>query len=848
MLYKKLICLLIIFYSFSVKAQLDLEHWLAPINWFPREGGTPQLFESKIYLSTPHETPFLVKLFDGDTVIASFMLSKSTPIIYDLSSDVYFTGDKFLFQPITRGLHIAGANSFYASYRISSDLGEEIITSKGKTAIGKHFFIAAAPFYVDEKPIATFFTSIYATKNNTKVTVNNKQNRIIFADGQKHSQFSFTLNKGESYSLKVGAKDNYSYDPADIPYAFSNDVFNEYIGDEIIADQPIAVVNGNDRGQVAFDQSYNTLYDQALPVKSLGQEYFVRNGFSTPFGSSEGALIIATEDNTKVFFNNETTPIILNKGQYYTTILSRPQKFIEHDATNVDIARNLGLYIKSSAKVYCYQFTAGSPNQYKGSYFATYCQSMSLVLPLDISLPGTVDFVPKFSKIGLKVTLDSRINIFLPTGQIPKINDVAVNSSTGPFNIKGTDLYKYFQVKIPKNTLDNLKVSANSGLVLNIINGHERIAALDFEDTKGFSSFYTGFSNDPYIIKQGNCIQEEVLLSLNNVDFEGFQWQLNGVDIPGANSPTYIPKIAGSYTCVLSYSTFTYTTKPIIVEDCPYAVSTTNLGNICANFTVTPKFTPPNENLNFTKVEILTQPNFGSAIIDNNKINVKNNVGFSGNDRFVYRITAANGFYETVKVEFSILSAPIADIKSEILNENFEDPNYIYNLNSAINNTNGESFHFYLTESDAENEVNEIYNLIAFSTNNPNEVFVRIKTSNGCFTIKKIILLKKIPIPPEPTEDVKLPNAFTPNGDGINDVWDYSLLKESSDLKLIIFDRFGKKVFERKSDSEDYFWDGKNEIQRPLPTGSYWVSYSFNLKNASEKISKSMWILLKNRN
>lgn len=841
MFHRKVILFFILFCSFSAKAQLDLEHWFAPIHWFAKEG-SPEFYDGKIYLSTPHETPFLVKLFDGNTVIASFMLSKSTPIVYDLSSSVYFTGDKFLFKPVTRGLHIAGANSFYASYRISSSSGEEVITSKGKTAIGKHFFIAAAPSYVDEYGV--FFTSIYATKNNTKVTVNNKQNRIIFADGQKHSQFTFTLNKGESYSLKVSAKDNYSTNPADIPFAFSNDVFNDFIGAEIIADQPVSVVNGNYIGEVAFDQSWNLLFDQALPVKNIGQEYFLRMGFSTPRGSSEGALIIATEDNTKVYFNDETTPITLNKGQYYSTIISNPSKLVEHDTTNADVSRNYGIYIKSSAKIYCYQFTAGSGNQFKGNYFATFCQSMDLVLPLDSSLPGTIDFVPQFSKVGAKVSLDSRLNIYLPTGQTPSINDVPVNSSTGPFNIKGTGAYKYFQIKIPKNTVKDLKVSANSGLVLNILNGHERLAPNDFEDTRSFASHYTGFSNDPYIIKKGNCIQEEVLLSLNNIDFEGFQWQLNGVDIPGANSPTYVPIVPGSYTCVLSYSTFTYTTKPVQVDDCPYVISTLDLGEICPNFTIVPKFSKPNDNLNFIKLEILTPPNNGSAVIDNGIIKVTNNAGFNANDRLVYKMTAANGFYEVVKVNFSVFAAAIGDVKSEILNDSFDDPNYSYNLSSAINNTNGETFHFYLSQSDAENQVNEIFNLLAFTTDNPTEVFVRISTKNGCFIIKKIKLLKR---PLEPPVEVTLPNVFTPNGDGINDVWNYSLLKDYSDLKLAIFDRFGKKVYERTKDSENYFWDGKNTERRVLPTSTYWVTYSYTLNNSSELISKSMWVLLKNR-
>ncbi|MGS0748198.1 T9SS type B sorting domain-containing protein [Halpernia sp. GG3] len=263
------------------------------------------------------------------------------------------------------------------------------------------------------------------------------------------------------------------------------------------------------------------------------------------------------------------------------------------------------------------------------------------------------------------------------------------------------------------------------------------------------------------------------------------------------------------------------------------------------NFTVTSKFSSPNETLDFNKLEILTQPNYGAAVIDNNVIKVTNNVGFTGNDRLVYKITDANGFYEVVKVNFSVFATPIADVKSEILNYSFIDPNYIYNLNLAINKANGEEFHFYLTQSEAEKQANEIFAVLAFSTDNPTEVFVRISTINGCFVIKNIKLLKR---PPEILAEVQLPNVFTPNNDGFNDVWDYSLLKDYSNLKLAIFDRFGKKVYERTTDSADYFWDGKNAIKGPLPIGTYWVLYSYSLKNSAETLQKSMWVFLKNRN
>lgn len=835
--------ILFIFGSLSAKAQLDLEHWLPPISWFTKGGGSNEVYESKLYLSTPHETPFLVKVFDGEQVITSVMLSKKEPFVLDISSDIYFTADKFLFTPIKRGLHVAGANSFYASYRISTNIGDEIVTSKGKTAIGKNFLIAGGPSFTEK--FGAFFTSIYATQNNTKVTIINKEHRIIFDDGQTHDQFSFILNKGESYSIKVTAPQNYSEDVADFPYAFSNDIFNTFIGTEIISDKAVAVLNGNSIGQVSAETSTNLLYDQSIPIKNLGESYFIRSGFSTSRGLSEGVLIIATEDNTAVYFNDEKNPLILNKGQYYMSNLNFPNKFIEHDASNEDPQRNTGLFIKASAKIYCYQFTAGNGNQYKGSYFANFCQSMSLVLPLNSNLPGTIDDIPQFSKIGSKTSLDSRITVLLPTGDRPNINGVTSSNNNGPFNIKGTNAYKYFQIKIPKNTQKDLKIRAKSGLVLNIIAGHEKIAPLDFEDAKGFASYYTGFSNDPYILVNGNCIQEQVTLTLNNIDFEAFQWQKNGIDIPGATSTSYIPSASGSYTCKLSYSTFTYTTPAVDITDCPYSITTKDLGTICPNFFINPKFTTPNEQLTISKVEILSQPNHGVATIDGNQIKIGNESGFTGDDRLVYKITAPNIYYEIVKTNFSLYQSPVADVKSSLLNLEIEGNNFVYDLNSAINNANSEKFQFYKTEQDADLQRNEILTTSKYITNYATEVFVRVSTNMGCFVIKSILLEK---MPQQPASEFTLENAFTPNGDGKNDVWDYSILKNFTNLTLSVLDRYGNVVYKRPENSTDYFWNGKDSFNNPCKTGTYWVNYAYSLNNNASKIVKTTWVLLKNRN
>ncbi len=53
-----------------------------------------------------------------------------------------------------------------------------------------------------------------------------------------------------------------------------------------------------------------------------------------------------------------------------------------------------------------------------------------------------------------------------------------------------------------------------------------------------------------------------------------------------------------------------------------------------------------------------------------------------------------------------------------------------------------------------------------------------------------------------------VPNAFTPNGDEINDVFQVSGIAIKT-FSIMIFDRWGELVFQ--SDNINNSWDGKNE-------------------------------------
>jgi gliding motility-associated-like protein len=75
------------------------------------------------------------------------------------------------------------------------------------------------------------------------------------------------------------------------------------------------------------------------------------------------------------------------------------------------------------------------------------------------------------------------------------------------------------------------------------------------------------------------------------------------------------------------------------------------------------------------------------------------------------------------------------------------------------------------------------------------------------------------------TDDLKvyIPNAFTPNGDGRNDVFFVKGVGMKPDgFYMQIIDRWGTEVFSTKDINDS--WDGKmNGEDAPIATYTYWI-------------------------
>ena len=107
-------------------------------------------------------------------------------------------------------------------------------------------------------------------------------------------------------------------------------------------------------------------------------------------------------------------------------------------------------------------------------------------------------------------------------------------------------------------------------------------------------------------------------------------------------------------------------------------------------------------------------------------------------------------------------------------------------------------------------------------------------TSQGCTSSDQVSIVVLNCFDPQ--------NAFTPNGDGINDVWMVNLRDCFTKSKVEVFNRYGGKVFESTAYKND--WNGKFK-GNDLPDGTYYYVITLDLINGKKVYHKGNVTILR---
>ena len=312
----------------------------------------------------------------------------------------------------------------------------------------------------------------------------------------------------------------------------------------------------------------------------------------------------------------------------------------------------------------------------------------------------------------------------------------------------------------------------------------------------------------------GNCTGDTLFLVAN--DGALFSWNgpmnftstLQSPFIPNAasgNSGTYYVKVTSAKGCISNDSTISsINIKP--------TVDAGNDAEICEGMTV---------QLNSAGTNITSYqwtPLFGIS-----DPHIANPIAFPKQNT-LYTLTVANNQCKTSDtLMIGVNKNPRADAgpdkiiivgQSVVLNGTVTGTDITYTWNPSN----------YITAT----------NTLTPSVNPPlNQVYTLQATSNkGCGTATDDVLIKVF-------KNIFIPNAFTPNGDGINDEWKIETLEAYPNAGIKVFNRFGEIVFDNNGINKS--WDGKFKGVL-LSAGAY--VYIIDLKNNSPLIKGVVFIIL----
>lgn len=710
---KFLLSLVLILFSINtIYAQRDTEHWIAP--YFDVSSSS---YNNRLYLSTDSTTPFDVTIYNNNLALGTVTISKGAPNTYLLPANtIVATADSDAYSVINKGVYLKGAKPFYCSLRSAISSHGEIITSKGKAGIGTKFYSAATPIVNSSY---NFTTGIMATEDNTKVTVSGYNPNIQFTNQTAPPlTTTFVLNKGQSFIFtgKGGTVPNNS----------------GFIGAKIVSDKPITVTNGNSNGN--FGTSANSgsdlILDQSVPTNRLGNTFaMVKTRSTNPANNMEGAIVVATENNTEIYVNGGTTPLAtINEGGWY--------RINETNYANQGNGHS-NMFISTTKNVYVYQLIGVGTEDNTGGY--NYIPPLNCFLPRKIDEIGKINEMPVTGPSTVYSGLIVKLNILTEAGATVSytVNGGAPTTPTaaqGPFPLTGNTNWVTYAIT---GIGGNVAVNSNKAVTAGVNGGYS---------TAGYGGYFAGFSSIPLISKTtGDCIPG-IKLEVDD-SYDTYQWFFNGNPIPGANANSYTPTQGGDYTVRITIGSCPPETTPIFkVFTC--LTKSTKTMNVCdISQTVVPQFTVSTQTYNPSSVTIITPPANGIATINpvTGVINYTPNVNFVGTDTVVYKFCGIAPEFvdcEQVTLTFNVSELPVvtdATLRTCFLESNTATGEF--NLTIApVTLQTGVTKKYYPSLTDAQNGTNEI--LIPDHYIAPNGVaYVRVTNANGCYRIAKITLV-----------------------------------------------------------------------------------------------------------
>ncbi len=300
--------------------------------------------------------------------------------------------------------------------------------------------------------------------------------------------------------------------------------------------------------------------------------------------------------------------------------------------------------------------------------------------------------------------------------------------------------------------------------------------------------------NGPDVICEG----ESALLQSSYAT--GNQWSIDGATIAGSVGNAHLTFVGGlftvTYTNGLGCSATSLGQLITIKPTSPLVISASSDTLICGN--------------NPQPVLLTASPGFITYDWSTNEVTDTITISTEG----VYTVTGTNqyGCETTSSITFVIAPNFELDINSPVY---FDDYNVTINggTDGSINLTVNPIATYTYSWSNGQS-TEDLSNIPAGSYT------VTVTNEFGCSEVGSIVVK-------EP-EAIKLPNTFSPNGDGYNDFYVIKGIQGYPNSQLDIFNRWGNLVYSKKGYTND--WNGVSNNGNELPDGTYFIVVDLNME------------------
>jgi gliding motility-associated-like protein len=321
---------------------------------------------------------------------------------------------------------------------------------------------------------------------------------------------------------------------------------------------------------------------------------------------------------------------------------------------------------------------------------------------------------------------------------------------------------------------------------------------------------YTGDTCSGYQLQFTSQVSQNPVLPLQ------YSWNFGDGTTQAVANPTHIFASPGAYNVSLSvsspYCSIPAVVKAINIRSTPILVLTSEPPLVCRN-------APPFP-LQIVAVSngVAGQGTYAGPGVQNGIFNPAN--ANSGANTIRYTYTGNNGC--NADTSFTINVSPLPQVNAG------PDKVSLEGNPVQIEGSVGQGVTFSWIPTQYLSPIN-VTN--PFANPPANQWYVLTATNTAGCEARDSVLVTVLPA-------LIIPNAFSPNGDGINDFWEIRHLSDYPGSRVQVFDRYGKIVFNNTGYARP--WDGAMN-GRPLPAGVYY--YIIDPANGGVRRQGSVTIL-----